>query len=70
MITIVAFFIPRLMMLTSYGIIFKVARKQEVQVCEIAQVANTIHGQTLSSGASVRKSNKAAKTLGFITSIF
>ena len=69
-ITIVAFFIPCLMMLTAYGIIFKVARKQAAQVHEMAQVANTIHGQTTSSRASVRKSNKAAKTLRFITRMF
>ena len=50
--------------------IFKVARKQEAQVHEMAQVANTIHGQTLSSRASAMKLNKAAKTLGFITGIF
>ena len=69
-ITIVAFFIPCLMMLTAYEIIFKVGRKQEAEIHEMAQVANTIHGQTTSSRASVRKSNKVAKTLGFITGMF
>ena len=66
----VSFFMPCLLMLSAYGMIFKVARKQEAQVHEMAQVANTIHGQTTSSRASVRKSNKAAKTLGLITGIF
>ena len=65
-----SFFIPYLLMLSAYGMIFKVARKQEEQVHEMAQVANTVNGQTTSSRASVRKSNKAAKTLGLITGIF
>ena len=66
----VSFFIPCLLMLAAYGMIFKVARKQEQRVHEMAQVANTVNEQTTSSRDSVRKSNKAAKTLGLITGIF
>ena len=39
----VSFFIPCLLMLAAYGKIFKVARKQEERVHEMAQVANTVN---------------------------
>ena len=69
-IVIVSFFIPCLLMLTVYGMIFKVPRKQAARVHEMVPAVNTIHEQAMSSRASVRKSNKAAKTLGLITGIF
>ena len=61
----VTWFVPTLMMLLAYGVIFRVARKQEAQVCEIAQISNTLNnGQNISQPTSKQRSHKAVKTLG------
>ena len=68
---IVIWFVPTLIMLLAYGVIFRVAQKQETQVCEIAQISNNLNnGQNISQPTSNQRSHKAVKTLGLITGIF
>ena len=40
---IVTWFVPTLMMLLAFGVILRVARKQETQVCETAQISNNLN---------------------------
>ena len=71
MVLIISWFVPTLMMLSAYGMIFKVARKQEARVCELANISNNLNrGQNGITPTSLQRSHKAAKTLGLVIAIF
>ena len=60
-------FVPTLMMLVAYGVIFRVARKHEAQVTELRQISHNLNN---AQPVSQQRSHKAAKTLGLITGVF
>ena len=68
---IIFWFVPTLMILSAYGMIFRVARKQEARVCELANISNNLNrGQNDTKPISLQRSHKAAKTLGLVNAIF
>ena len=67
----ISLFVPTLMMLSAYGMIFRVARKHEAQICQRADISNNLNiGQKVKQPTSLQRSHKAAKTLGLVITIF
>ena len=68
---ILSWFVPTMMMLSAYGMIFRVARKQEVRISNLGNISSNLNnGNNLFQPTSLRRSHKAAKTLGLVIGIF
>ncbi|XP_067851962.1 trace amine-associated receptor 1-like [Heptranchias perlo] len=68
--SVIAFYLPMLVMLVAYGKIFQVAR---IQARQIDTIENGFHGRNTErtrQSSSMKKERKAAKTLGIIIGCF
>ena len=67
---VMSWFVPTMMMLSAYGMIFRAARKQEARVCDLGNIANNLNnGHNTLQPTSLQRSHKAAKTLGIYRNI-